>query len=426
MKYLLLFIREFKNRIEHVTLAMILSIILLPTVGFSQPVSAPLEKIDSIVMQAIQQRAFPGCVIYASLGDSVIFQKAYGHHTYDSINTVDESDLYDLASLTKIMGGTMAIMLLYDEGLIHLDDPIGKYIGKLGKIGKVSFREVLAHQAGLYPWIPFYTEIRKKNGRYKRKTLSKRSNNAYQFQISEGLYLHNDFYEKIKKMIRKSDMGPKEYRYSGLFYYLIPELVRNLTNMNYEDYLWQKCYGKIGTSSIGFNPLKNYSPDQIVPTEVDTFFRMQTLHGVVHDEGAIFMKGLSGNAGLFGNAEDVGKVCQLFLNSGHYDTLQLIEPHTLQLFTTTQYPNNANRRGLGFDKPLLTYDSLISSIPAEASHSSYGHTGFTGTLAWIDPEVDLVFVFLSNRVYPSRNNKKIYELNVRPTIHKLFYEMLAD
>ncbi|MEP0987246.1 serine hydrolase [Ekhidna sp.] len=384
------------------------------------------NSIDSVVYEAIKTEAFPGCVIYASIGDSLIFLKSYGYHTYDSIRRVAVNDIYDLASITKVVGGTLAMMKLYESGHYNLDDPIGDYLPKLGrKVGRVTFREAMAHQAGLYPWIPYHQESRKKNGKFRNRTVSYEQDDEYNFGLTDSLYLHRDFYSKIRKMIRKSDVSKeRKYRYSGLFFYLIPELVKTLTDTSYQDYLAHHFYTPLSAVTTTFNPLQKFFKEQIVPTEIDTFFRMEAIHGKVHDEGAIMMKGISGNAGLFSNAEDLAKVMILLVNEGHIDSVQLLKPQTIQLFTSAQYPNNENRRGLGFDKPLLQYDSIRSSVAKSASYSSYGHTGYTGTLAWADPENDLIFIFLTNRVYPSRTYRAIYDLNVRPTIHQYLYDYL--
>ena len=383
------------------------------------------NNIDSVVSEAIRAEAFPGCVVYASKGDSVMFIRSYGYHTYDSTRRVAVNDIYDLASVTKVVGGTLALMKLYDDGKFALDDPIGDYIEKLGKFGKVTFREALAHQGGLYPWIPYYQEVRKSNGKYKSKTISTITSEDYPYALSDSLYLHAEFYNKIKKMIRKSDVSrEKKYRYSGLFFYLIPELVKLMTDTLYEDYLDENFYLPLDAKTLTFRPLEKYSSHQIPPTEIDTFFRMEPIHGRVHDEGAIMMKEVSGNAGLFSNADDLAKVFRMLIYKGRVDTMQLLSPQTVELFTTTQYPNNNNRRGLGFDKPLLVYDSIASSVAKSTSFRSYGHSGYTGTLAWADPDEELVFIFLTNRVYPSRTYRGIYQLNVRPTIHQFIYDYL--
>ena len=411
-------------QLRHTLLALLFFAIVS---AMGQKMETLLNEVDSIVTEAIKNEAFPGCVIYASKNDSIFFLRSYGYHTYDSMRRVAVNDIYDLASITKVAGGTLAMMKLFEDGHIKLDDPIGSHIERLGsKVGGVTYREVLAHQAGLHPWIAYHMEVRKRNGDFKSKSVSNIQDENYLFALTDSLYLHKDFYSKIKKMIRKSAVSEKRYRYSGLFFYLIPELVQTLTDTSYQEYLQTHFYDRLGLNSIGFNPYKRFELNQIAPTEVDTFFRMSPIHGKVHDEGAIMMKGVSANAGLFSNAEDLGSTFNMLLNNGKVDTLQLLSPQTIHLFTSTQYPSNDNRRGLGFDKPLLEYDSIRSSVARDASFKSFGHTGYTGTLAWTDPDNGLTFIFLTNRVYPSRKNRALYQLNVRPTIHQLFYDYLKE
>lgn len=417
-----------KSRVYHLSIFLCFSIHLQAQRDtLSRPTNFELEyKMDSVITNAIQHKAFPGCVVYAARKDSTVFFKSYGYHTYDSITEVTNESIYDLASITKVMAATLALMKLYDDGLIKLDDPISDYIDGIGrKVGSVSLREALAHQGGLYPWIPYYMEARKRNGSFRSKTLKTEYSEDYPYPVSSGLYLHIDYYQKIKRAIRRSDIASDPtYKYSGLFFYLVPELVEKLSGIPFEDYLTNNFYEPLNAQTLGFNPLDRFELNQLVPTEIDTFFRMEPIHGKVHDEGAIMMKGISGNAGLFSNAVDMAKIWEMWLNDGSVDTTTYLRPQTVALFTTTQYSNLGNRRGLGFDKPLLIYDSIQSSVAKDASFLSYGHTGYTGTLAWADPSNDLIFIFLTNRVYPSRNARAIYDLNVRPTIHQLIYDYL--
>ena len=383
------------------------------------------KRVDSIVINAIDNEAFPGCVVYATHKDQPILFKSYGYHTYDSLQPTYISDIFDLASVTKVMASTLALMKLYDHGLIDLDLPLNHYVDGLGwrKVGKVTLRECLAHQGGIQSWIRYYSEIQKKNGQYRRNTIAAEKSEKFPFKISEGMYLHKDFYHQIKKMIKKSPVQKEpSYAYSGLFFYLVPEIVQNLTHVSFDRFLEEYFYHPMGLSTLGFNPLDSFALQRIVPTEIDTFFRNEPIHGIVHDEGAILMEGVSGNAGLFGSAEDVAAIWQMLLNNGEYKGERYLNAATIDLFTSYQYPNKNNRRGLGFDKPLLEYDSLLSSVAKSASFHSFGHTGFTGTLAWADPDYDLVYVFLSNRVYPNRDQKSLYRLNVRPEIHQLLYD----
>ena len=388
-----------------------------------------LESLDTLISNAIEKKAFPGCVIYASQYGIPFFFKAYGYHTYDSLMPVKKNHIYDLASITKVTGSTLALMKLYEKNLITLDMKLGDIVKGLGKkISQLTLREILAHQSGLYPWIPFYKEIKNKKGEYKKNTIYEKPTQNYTFEIAQNRYLHKDFYKKIKRMIRKSEVSSnKTYVYSGLFFYLVPELVQKLTNMDLEAFLNRYFYKPLNATTIVYTPLELFDKSMIVPTEKDAFFRMNQIHGTVHDEGAIMMKGVSGNAGLFSNAEDLAKVWHMLLNGGKMNEIQYLKPNTIQLFTTAQFPNNKNnRRGIGFDKPLLEYEATKSSVAQSSSLKSYGHSGYTGTIVWADPEKQLLFIFLSNRVYPTRKNTNLYRLNIRPRIHQIMYDYVES
>jgi len=382
------------------------------------------NNIDSIVNNAIRQQAFPGCIVFASIGDSTLINRPFGYHTYDSLKPVMLQDLYDLASITKVTAATLALMKLYEADAFRLDDKLKEHLKGAGKLKNLTFRELLAHQAGLQSWIPYYQRFRKKNGKYKRGTISVNPRSKG-FIIDNHQYLDSKIYSKIKKEISSSKVDKKpKYQYSGLFFYLIPELVKNLTGLSFDQYLRKMFYDPMGCETLVFNPLDQFSLDRITPTEIDTFFRMSPIHGKVHDEGAILMGGVSGNAGLFSNVTDLSKIWRMLLDNGEYGGVSYLKPSTIQLFTSYQYPHLNNRRGLGFDKPLLEYNQRVSSVSKDASILSYGHTGYTGTLVWADPKTDLLFIFLTNRVYPDRSHKKIYELNVRPVIHQKIYDLV--
>jgi len=387
--------------------------------------------IDKIIIEAIDSAAFPGCVILLVKDGMVFYEQAFGFHTYDSIHPVVVTDIYDLASVTKTTAATLSLMKLRDEGLFHIDASFGETFPAFTRSNKadLSMRDVLAHQSGLRAWIPYWSESQRKNGSWKAGTVSEDSSRRFNYRLSEAdLFLNRKFRDKkIYRMIRKSEVSEqKEYVYSGLTFYLIPEYVERMTAQPFDDFLTSRFYKPLGAETLGFNAGEKFPLSRIVPTEVDTFFRMDTLHGIVHDEGAAMMRGVSGNAGLFSNARDLAKVYQMLLNGGTYHYRRFLTEETIHEFTRCQFCNSGNRRGLGFDKPLVEYDSLRSSIARDASEASFGHSGYTGTLVWADPANDLLFIFLSNRVYPTRNNSKIYRLNVRPRIHNLVYELLAN
>ncbi|MCE7992379.1 MAG: serine hydrolase [Roseivirga sp.] len=385
--------------------------------------------IRSIILQALDSGAFPGCQILLAKGGKVFYEESFGYHTYDSLRPVKNSDIYDLASVTKTTAATLSLMKLYDDGLFDPDQTFGHYFPDIakGKKKDMVMRDVLAHQAGLRAWIPYYSVSRKKNGKYKRNSVSSDSSANFPYRISEtGLFLHKDYRtKKIYKMIRKSKVSKdKSYLYSGLSFYLYPELIQRITGKSFDQYLEDEFYGPLSAETVGFNAGERFPLETIVPTEVDSFFRMQTLHGVVHDEGAAMMLGVSGNAGLFANAMDLGKVYQMLLNRGEYAGKRYLKASTVEEFTKCQFCETGNKRGMGFDKPLIEYDEARSSVAEAASPGSFGHSGYTGTFVWADPANDLLFVFLSNRVHPTRDNRKIYSLSVRPRIHTLVYDLL--
>jgi len=337
---------------------------------------------------------------------------------------VQKSDLYDFASLTKITGALPPLMKLVDEKSIRLDDKFSKYWSDFNHSNKknITFREVLAHNAQLKAWIPYWKKTKRKNGKFKFHTFKTDSYRNYPVKITEKLYLHKNYKRKIYKAIKKSKLRKeKGYKYSGLSFYLYPQMVENLTNVDFETYLKENFYKKLGAYTLTYNPLRFYEKNRIIPTEKDSFFRMEQIHGTVHDEGAIMMGGVSGNAGLFGTTGDLSKLMQMYLQFGTYGGNKFISKSTLKEFTKCQYPKEENRRGLGFDKPLLK-NKKNGSCAISASYKSFGHSGYTGTFAWADPKTGILFIFMSNRVYPTRANPKIYRLNIRPSLHEVFYK----
>lgn len=384
--------------------------------------------ITKIVQEGIDSMAFPGCQVLVAKSGKVIYQKSFGFHTYAANRPVTNNDIYDLASVSKVTGATTALMKLYDDGLIDLDAKFSNYWPDFKKGNKkdITVRNVLAHNARLKPYITYYLRSRRKSGRYKWHTVKSDSSERFPLRISSSHFLHKDYREKkIYKMIRKSPLNEEPgYVYSGLSFYLYPEIVSRLSDDQFADYLNGYFFHPLGGSTLGYNPSERFGLERIVPTETDDFFRMEQLHGTVHDEGAAMMGGVSGNAGLFSNANDLAKIWQMYLNEGYYGGKQYLSKATVNEFTRCQFCDQDNRRGLGFDKPLIEYDSLMSSVARASSPRSYGHSGYTGAFVWADPENEVLFVFLSNRVYPTRENRKIYEMNIRPRIHTHIYSLL--
>lgn len=388
--------------------------------------------VDSIITNGIKKEAFPGAQVLVVKQGEVIFHKAYGYHTYDSIKAVGLHDRYDLASVTKITAALPALMKLYEEGLIDLDAPFSNY-WKPWKHRKdkrdLSLREILSHQAGLTPYIVFLNEVMRK-GKLKKRFVRRQPSEKFSLRAYEDVYVNKRFQRKMYRMINRSRVSSnKTYRYSGLAFLLFPKIVQDLTGQSYAYFLKKHFYLPMEALTLDFNPELTYFRNPIVPTERDTVYRKTLTQGWVHDENASLMGGISGNAGLFGTASDLSKMMLMYQNYGHYDGQQYLKKETLKQFTAVQFPENNNRRGLGFDKPLLDNQNLIlgEAYPApEVSPESFGHSGFTGTFVWADPKYQLVFIFLSNRVYPYRSHRQLYELNIRSALQQVFYKALLQ
>ncbi len=383
-------------------------------------------RVDSLVQQAIDAKATPGCVVLAARHQKVVMYKAYGEHVYHDTVGVKRSDLYDLASVSKITTALPAIMKLHDEGTFDLEASINDYLPYFRGSNKagVPFRDILAHQARFKPWIPYWESTRRRNGSYRWFTIKEDSSRRFPVKLADNMYLHRNYQKKIFRAIKKSPLEAEaKYKYSGLLFYLLPSIVEELSGEDYRSYLYQNFYEPLGATTLTYNPLDKFPASRIVPTENDYLFRRRPIAGRVHDEGAIMMGGVSANAGLFANANDLAKLMQMYLNEGEYGGQRYISAATLQEFTRYQFPDNDNRRGLGFDKPYFER-SENGNAAVSASDASFGHSGFTGTFTWADPEYDLVYVFLSNRVHPTRDNARLGQLNTRTKIQQVLYDAI--
>jgi beta-N-acetylhexosaminidase len=379
-------------------------------------------KIDSIANYAVAQKATPGCVVQLSKDGKVFFRKAYGKHTYEGSEPAKLTDLYDLASVTKLTASTLALMSLWDQKKFDLDATMKDYLPDFAGSNKadLSWRRVLTHSARLKAFIVLWKEAQNADGSWKKNTFSTKQSKKYPTSVvGDSLFIFKNYDKTIFKAIRDSPLNEKEgYVYSDLSFILYPQIVKRLSGEDFESYLKNHYYRKLGANTLTFNPKRFYSLKDIVPTEKDTFFRMTQLHGQVHDEAAAMLGGLSGHAGLFGTANDVMKVWQMFLQQGYYGGEQVLSRDALFEFERYQYPEMGSRRGIGFDKPSFTY---TGNGPRYASPSSFGHTGYTGIMTWADPAWGLNYVFLSNRVYPTRDNGKISQLGIRTAIMDAVY-----
>lgn len=392
------------------------------------------QQIDSVVNAGLQVRAFPGCVVQLAKDGKVIFRKAYGQITFDGSfgvqpRPVQLDDLFDMASVTKISTSTPALMRLVDLGKFDVNATMSAYLPDYRKSNKanVVWRDVLTHQARLKAWIPFWRETKEgdsnnPNTAYKSKTFSRNRSNKYPIEVTDSLFLHKDYPAKIFKEIRDSPLNEKkEYVYSDLSFYLYPQIVKRLTGEEFEGFLKREFYGPLGATTLGYRPRQRFPLSRIVPTEYDSLFRKTLIWGRVHDEGAAMLDGLSGHAGLFGSANDLMKLVEMYRQRGSYGGRKYLSPDVLMEFTRYQFPELGNRRGLGFEKPAYKYNG---NAPRSASPLSFGHSGFTGTFTWVDPVYNLSYVFLSNRVYPTRNNNKISELNIRTNVMEGLYKAM--
>lgn len=354
-----------------------------------------------------------------------IYQKSLGFLTYDSLEPVTDQTLYDLASLTKILATTLAVMKLYDDSLLFMSQTLGDFLPFLKKTDKGLLRiyDILTHQSGLDGWIPFYQKTLR-NGQPDTSIYHTRADPDYPWRVAENLYLNKKYRFNIFGQIASSKLKKKEYRYSDLGFILFPIIIELLTNQPFDDYVADNFYRPLQLERLMFQPLKRFPKGNIAPTENDKEFRMQLLRGDVHDPAAAMLGGVSGHAGLFGNAESVARIMQFLLDHGEVNGKRLIQPETIDFFTKSHFKNN--HRGLGFDKPPLDTAENNRAMAKSASAKSFGHTGFTGTFAWADPENKLVVVFLSNRVYPDAKTNLLARLGIRPAIHEVFYRYVAS
>ncbi|HAQ18813.1 MAG TPA: serine hydrolase [Prolixibacteraceae bacterium] len=383
-------------------------------------------KLDSLAASGINRKAFPGCQVLVAKNGKVIFHKSYGYFTYEKVQAVQNNNLYDLASVTKITASLPVIMKLYDEKKINLDKPFATYFNEFLNTNKseMTFRDVLTHQSRLQSFIPFWLEPGS-NSNLRNGVFRNQPSEKFQLRISDKWYVRSDFKNQIIADIIKSPLrAHKEFHYSDLGFSLFPFITERLTGTSFQEYLNKEFFNSLGAVSTGFKPYERFPITEIVPTEIDLAFRKELLQGYVHDELAALLGGISGNAGLFSTANDLAKVMQMYLQLGYYGGKQYIKPETIREFTKVQFPLTENRRALGFDKPNKRTNGQNRFPASDASYESYGHTGFTGTFTWADPENQLLFIFLSNRVHPTRRITTINDLNIRTKMHQAIYDAI--
>lgn len=391
--------------------------------------SETLAKLDKLADDIIRRQAAPGCEMLIIRNGKVVYNKQFGKYTYKSnAHPVEPYTMYDLASVTKIAATTIGIMKLYEEGKMDIYKFLGTYLPELRGSNKefLSIRDVMAHRAGLYPWLPFYKETLVNDGNRTRPSAlvyHSKKDNEFSIKVANRFYMKKDYVNTIwNQIIQCQNLQTNDYKYSDLGFILLRKAIENVTHEPMDQFLDGTFYRPMGLYSMTFKPLEKFSIDYIAPTEDDRYFRQQVLQGNVHDMAAAMLGGVSGHAGLFSNSLHLGTLMQMLLDGGKYGGFQYLKPETIKLFTT-RHPAGT-RRGLGFDMPQTDW-SYIQNVTAKASRSTFGHLGFTGTAVWADPQSKLIFVFLSNRTYPTMDNNLLERRNYRMKAHAIAYEAIS-
>ena len=387
--------------------------------------SYKLNKIDSLAIMGIQDGMYPGAQILVVRKGKVIYQKNFGHHEYNKNWKVRDSSVYDLASLTKILASLPLVMQLVDKDELSLNTKLSEMLPEYKNSNKanITLKEMLSHYARFEAWIPFYrnTFNEEKTG-VSEEYYSNIPGKDFNVQVAENLYMRRDYMDTIFKTIRESDLNRKlEYKYSDLPYYILKKYFERKYGKPLELIVQENIYGSMGANFTGYLPLEKFSKENIPPTEQDKIFRKQKIQGYVHDQGAAMLGGVSGHAGLFSNANDVAKIMQMYLWEGFYGGKRYFKPETMKLFNKCYYCNKNVRRGVGFDKPQL---GTVGPTCGCVSMESFGHSGFTGTFAWADPEMEVVYVFLSNRTFPDAENRKLIRSDLRSDIQQAIYDAI--
>lgn len=418
---------------EHFKVNEGIETLAIQRLGFEMPENVGMDskiltKIDAIAKLAIDKKMTPGLQIVVARKGKVVYQKSFGNHTYDEgAPKVQNTDLYDIASLTKIIGTLPNVMQEFDKGNLTLETKLKTMLPVFKGSNKedATVLDMLTHQARFQPWIPFYKATLDSLNKPSEKYYRTRPTVEFQLKVAEDLYLRRDYNDTILKVIADSELLPKkQYKYSDFSFILFKEYLERENGKSLEYLAENNFYKHLGATSLTYNPLHKFDKSVVIPTENDNYFRYQTVHGYVHDMAAAMQGGISGHAGLFSNALDIAKVMQMYLQKGNYGGKQFITEETLQKFNTCYFCKDGNRRGVGFDKPQLGNEGPTCGC---VSLTSFGHTGFTGTMTWADPEKEIVYVFLSNRTFPDSNaSNKLSKENIRENIQKVIYESIIE
>ncbi len=389
--------------------------------------SLKLAKIDSVAQFAVDQQMTPGIQLLVARQGKVVYNKNFGKHTYSGNTPVEWDHIYDVASLTKIMVTMPLLMEMVERNLVSLDTELAKILPEYKNSNKadITIKEMLSHYAKLKPWIPFYTKTldsvtKKPLEEYYRPKKSE----DFNIEVANNMYLRSDYPDSIQKIIKESDLLSRlRYRYSDLPYYILKKYIEDFYDQSLDKLIQQRFFKPLGANFTTYNPHEVFSDNMIIPTEKDDYFRYREIRGYVHDMGAAMQNGVGGHAGVFSNANDVAKMMQLFLQKGYYGGRRYFNTQTMDKFNRCYYCHNDNRRGVGFDKPQLGDQGPTCGC---ISMTSFGHSGFTGTYAWADPEEEVVYVFLANRTYPVAGRNRLLRENIRTEIQRLIYEAIEE
>jgi len=401
-------------------------------IGFSRPSyegfdAARLSYLDSIAKNAIDSMMTPGIQMLVSRKGKIVYNKSFGYHTYEKVNKLENNHVFDLSSITKILATMPLVLQEFDNKNISLETNLSELFPKkkLNEKGSISIKEMLSHYARLRPWIPFYEETLNRKEKPKSRFYKSNSKSTFSTRVSENLFLKSNYREKIFKSILDSELRDTlEYKYSDLPFYFLKFWFEDLYNKPLNILANEKIFEPLGLKRTMFNPHESISLEEIVPSERDDFFRHSKLHGYVHDEGAAMLGGISGHAGLFSNAYEVAIVLQAMIQKGSYNNQRLFSENSFNTFNYCYYCDNDNRSGVGFDKPQV--EGKHGSTFGGVSMNSFGHYGYTGSIAWADPDEEIIFIFLSNRTYPTRENTLLQTSNIRTRAQEIVYKSLID
>jgi beta-glucosidase-like glycosyl hydrolase/CubicO group peptidase (beta-lactamase class C family) len=403
----------------------------LNRLGFTAPEnvgmsSEKLTKIDALVQKAITGKMTPGAQVVVARKGKVIYQKAFGNYTYDSDVKVTNESIFDVASVSKIIGTLPNVMQQYDQQKVNLESTLGSMVPIFANSDKkdIRFKELLSHYAGLVSWVPFYKATLDAKDKPLAKYYRKIADSQFSKQVADSLFIRNDYHDTIMKIIVDSKLSvKKEYKYSDFTFIILGNYLERLTGKTLDVLATEQFFKPLGATNTFYNPLQKIDKNQIAPTEIDSYFRHQKIQGYVHDMAAAIEGGVAGHAGVFSNAMDIAKIMQMYLQKGNYGNQHYFSTKTFDDFNTCYFCAEGNRRGLGFDKPQLSGDSPTCGC---VSKSSFGHTGFTGIIAWADPVTEIVYVFISNRTYPTNPVNILSKEHIREDIQKVISEAIIN